>query len=224
MFSSRLVLVPISPNVIPPHPDWDEHVNMTGYWFVRMREGWKPPEDLARFLDQEDRPIAITLGAMSLTGEATRQAALMTLEAVERAGVRAVVQGWDEALEGVRLPRSVYHAGRVPHEWLFSRVAAVVHHGGFGTTSATLRAGVPGVVVPHIIDQLFWAQRVRELGVGPEPIQRGKLSVERLAEAITQALDDVKMQARASQLGRQIRGEPDGVAAAVRLIEEAVSG
>jgi UDP:flavonoid glycosyltransferase YjiC (YdhE family) len=159
---------------------------------------------------------------MSLAGEETRQAALMTLEAVQQAGVRAIVQGWDEALAGVDLPGTVYHAGPMPHTWLFDRVSAIVHHGGFGTTGSALRAGRPAIIVPHIIDQHLWAKRVHELGVGPEPIPRAKLSAAGLAEAIAQATSDDTMREAAAALGEHIRGEPDGVDTAVHLIEEVV--
>jgi sterol 3beta-glucosyltransferase len=159
---------------------------------------------------------------MSLAGEETRRAALIALEALQQAGVRAVVQGWDEALAGVDLPETVTHAGLMPHTWLFGQVSAIVHHGGFGTTGSALRAGKPAIVVPHIIDQHLWAKRVHELGVGPAPIPRAKLTTEGLAEAIAQATSDAGMRARAAKLGEQIRAEPNGVTVAVQLIEEAI--
>jgi UDP:flavonoid glycosyltransferase YjiC (YdhE family) len=146
----------------------------------------------------------------------------MTLKAVQQAGVRAIVQGWDEALAGVNLPKTITHAGPMPHTWLFEQVSAIVHHGGFGTTGSALRAGKPAIIVPHIIDQHLWAERVHELGVGLAPIPRAKLTVERLAEAIAQATSDVAMRERAARLGEQIRAEPEGVAIAAQLIEEAV--
>jgi sterol 3beta-glucosyltransferase len=100
-------------------------------------------------------------------------------------------------------------------------LSAVVHHGGFGAT-ATLRAGVPGLVVPHIIDQFYWGQRVFELGAGPKFIARGQLKAQPLAAAMRQAVSNPRLREKAAELGRQIRAEPDGVTAAVRLIESAV--
>jgi sterol 3beta-glucosyltransferase len=220
--SERLTMVPISPHVTPPDPQWPSYARVTGYWTAHPPETWTPPADLLAFLEAGDQPIAISLGAMSLAGEETRQAALLTLEATQQAGVRAVVQGWDEALADVDLPETIYHAGPMPHTWLFDRVGAIVHHGGFGTTGSVLRAGKPAVVVPHIIDQHLWARRVHELGVSPKPVPRAKLTAESLAEAITQATGDAEIRARAAKLGAQIRGEPDGITVAVRLIEEVV--
>jgi sterol 3beta-glucosyltransferase len=222
VLSERLTLVPISPHVSPPDPRWEPHNHVTGYWIAQQPEAWSPPQDIQAFLEAGDRPIAVSLGAMSLAGEQTREAAGLTLEAIQQAGVRAIVQGWHDILADADLPETVYHAGPMPHTWLFDQVRAVVHHGGFGTTGAALRAGVPAIVVPHIIDQHLWAKRVHELGVGPEPVPRAQFTTERLMEAITQAVGDDQMREKAAELGRQIREEPDGVTVAVRLIEEAV--
>jgi UDP:flavonoid glycosyltransferase YjiC (YdhE family) len=221
--SKRLTLIPISPLVVPPDPLWPPYTHVTGYWIAQQPEAWTPPSDLLTFLETGEQPIAISLGAMSLTGEKTRQAALMALEAVQQVGVRAIVQGWDEALTGIDLPETIYHAGSMPHTWLFDRVSAIVHHGGFGTTGSALRAGKPAIVVPHIIDQHLWARRVHELGVGPKPIPRTRLTIEDLAKAIARATSDVEMHARAAEVGEQIRREPDGMAIATRLIEEAIT-
>jgi sterol 3beta-glucosyltransferase len=221
VLSTCLTLLPVSPHVAPPDPRWPPYVYMTGYWFARSPLEWTPPDELLAFLEAGERPIAVSLGVMSLAGEATREAACITLEALSRAGVRAVVQGWDEVLAGAELPDTVYHTGPLPHTWLFDRVSAVVHHGGFGTTASALRAGVPAVVVPHIIDQIYWGQRVYELGVGPKFIHRASLKVDTLAEAIAQVAGDGEMRARAAQLGAHIRAET-GVENAVRLIGESV--
>ena len=109
----------------------------------------------------------------------------------------------------------------VPHDWLFPRCAAVVHHGGAGTTAAGLRAGVPSITVPFFADQPFWAQRVRALGVGPRPIPRRALTTERLAAAIRLSVGTARLHARAHVLGVLIRAE-DGVGSASNLIERHV--
>jgi sterol 3beta-glucosyltransferase len=104
----------------------------------------------------------------------------------------------------------------VPHTWLFERVAAVVHHGGAGTTGAGLRAGRPTVIVPHGIDQPFWARAVHARGASPRPLER----LDRLAAALTEAMRN-PIAARAAELGRTLRRE-DGVGAAVRVLSEAI--
>jgi sterol 3beta-glucosyltransferase len=219
MQSERLILLPVSRHVAPPKPGWPATVKVTGYWNATPLMDWSPPADLVSFLEAGEKPVCITLGAMALAGEATADAARMTLEALRQTGVRAVIQGWNEPLAGVSLPENVFHAGSVPHTWLFPRCAAVVHHGGFGTTGSTLTAGIPGLVVPHIIDQFYWAQQTHRLGASPAPVPRARLTSEALAQGIEQCLRDEALHTQAGSLGEEIRAEPDGVEEAVRWIE-----
>ncbi len=219
MMSSRLNLLPISPRVVVPDPRWGPQHHLTGYWFLDKPTQWQPPADLEDFLAAGEPPIAMSLGAMSLgEGADTEETVQLLLTTLRRAGVRAVVQGWTETLATLGLPPSIYPAGPMPHGWLFDRVRAIVHHGGFGTTAAALRAGVPSVVIPHIIDQRFWGERIETLRVGPPAIPRAKLSAERLARALKKVTEDQAMQSRAAELGAHIRDE-EGVHNAVRLIE-----
>lgn len=133
-------------------------------------------------------------------------------------GRRAVVHsGWAELAQGV-VSENVLVVGSVPHSWLFPRVAAVVHHGGAGTTAAAFRAGVPSVVVPFHGDQPFWARLTEQLGVGTKPIPRSKLTAPRLAACIEQALSSESMRRNAAELRKRVQAE-DGVGRAVRIIE-----
>jgi UDP:flavonoid glycosyltransferase YjiC (YdhE family) len=124
--------------------------------------------------------------------------------------------GWAEAgsLDG---SDDVLTITSAPHDWLFPRVSAVVHHGGAGTTAAGLRAGRPTLVVPFFADQPFWGRRVHELGAGPEPLSPKKLTADRLAQAILQTVTDPAIETRAGALGEKIR-EEDGVRRAAEII------
>jgi UDP:flavonoid glycosyltransferase YjiC (YdhE family) len=128
-----------------------------------------------------------------------------------------LLSGWGGL--SLRSERDLFSAEALPHDWLFERMNAVVHHGGAGTTGASLRSGAVSVVVPFTMDQPFWGSRVEALGVGPAPIPRKKLSRDALARALERALTDRAMQARASELGAAIRSE-DGVGNAVRVFNE----
>jgi UDP:flavonoid glycosyltransferase YjiC (YdhE family) len=143
----------------------------------------------------------------------------LCLQALAQTQQRAIMlSGWG-GLHKANLPDTVFMVDSVPHSWLFPRVGAVVHHGGAGTTAAGLRAGIPSIIIPFFGDQLFWGQRVAELGVGPEPIPRKKLTVERLAKAIQKALTDKTMRQRATNLGSKIQAE-DGIAGVVTVIQD----
>ena len=211
------VLYGYSPAVIARPPDWDRRTHVTGYWFLDGDDDWRPPATLQAFLEAGPPPVCVGFGSMS--SRDPRQAADLVLHALEMSGRRAVIlSGWD-GVRGVDLPETAYAVESVPFTWLFARVAAVVHHGGAGTTAAGLRAGVPSVVVPFFGDQPFWGRRVAELGVGPEPIPRQQLTAERLARAIRTAVTDREMGVRAAALGAKIRAE-DGVGRAVEAIQD----
>ncbi len=210
------VLYGLSPHVLPRPDDWGERYHITGYWFLDEPDEWTPPADLLAFLDAGESPVYIGFGSMgSRDPEETAQ---LALEALAQSGQRGVLAaGWGGMRADV-LPESVHLAGSLPHSWLFPRMAAVVHHGGVGTTAAGFRSGVPSVVTPFMADQLFWGRRAAALGVGPEPLPRKELTADKLAAAITQAVGDETMRRKAADLGAQIRAE-DGVGTAVAVIE-----
>jgi sterol 3beta-glucosyltransferase len=205
-----------SPSVIPKPSDWD-NTHVTGYWFLDSAPDWTPPSALIDFLESGSPPIYIGFGSMGSRNP--EETADLVLQAIERTQQRAILlSGWG-GLSKANLPDTVCIVDSIPHSWLFPRVAAVVHHGGAGTTAAGLQAGVPSIIIPFFGDQFFWGQRVAELGVGPEPISRQQLTVERLAQAIFQALTDERMRTNAANLGSKIQAE-NGVASAVDVIQE----
>ena len=216
--SPTLNLIPLSPMIFPPNPLLEPRHHMTGYWFAPSPQTWTPPKDLMNFLETGEPPIVVSLGAMALSGEDALEAAQITLEAVKQSEVRAVIQGWDDPMKTLEIPRNVYHAGSIPHDWLLTRASGLVHHGGFGTTASGFRAGIPSLVIPHIIDQFIWGQKVAELGVGAQPIPRAKLKPQVMADALVQ-MKSQEMREKAAALGDKIRQE-DGVAVAVDLIEK----
>jgi sterol 3beta-glucosyltransferase len=203
-----------SPSVIPQPVDW-HNTQVTGYWFLDEAAEWTPPVALTNFLDSGAPPVYIGFGSMGSRKPA--ETADLVLDALDCTGQRAILQsGWGGLMK-TNLPETVLMVDSIPHSWLFPRMAAVVHHGGAGTTAAGLRAGVPSIVIPFFGDQLFWGQRVAKLGVGTAPIPRKKLTVENLAQAIDRAVTDPVMRQRAANLGAKIQSE-DGIANAVALV------
>jgi sterol 3beta-glucosyltransferase len=213
----QAVLYGYSAHVIPFPKDWDDFIHVTGYWFLDPPSGWEPPAELINFLQAGPAPVYIGFGSMvnSRPGETTA----LILEALKRSGQRGVISaGWGR-LENTQLPESVFMIGSVPFGWLFPQMAALVHHGGAGTTSMGLRAGVPAVITPFMGDQPFWGQRIYELGAGPKPIPRRNLTADNLAEAIHRAISDTAIREQAAHLGKLIQAE-DGVGRAVEIIEK----
>jgi sterol 3beta-glucosyltransferase len=152
-----------------------------------------------------------------------RERTRIVVDALSRVGLRGVIhQGWG-ALSDEELPDSVFPIGSVPHEWLFPQMAAVVHHGGAGTTAAGLRAGIPSIVAPFFGDQFFWGERVAALGTGPQAIPMKRLTADRLACALQDVVTSESMQQRARGVGERIRAE-DGVARAVEFVNDLRDG
>ena len=204
-------LYPCSPRVVPVPADWGGSSAMTGYWFLDGGSGWRPPDELAAFLEEGPPPVYVGFGSAAPDPEGSRAAALAALE---RLGLRGVLATGRRAMAS---PEVIEIEG-APHDWLFPRMAAVVHHGGAGTTAEGLRAGKPTAVFPsNFGDQLFWGKRVRALGVGPEPVPQKRLTDGRLVAAIRAVTEDESTRRRAAELGEKIRAE-DGVARAVEIV------
>ena len=216
-----ITLAGFSQLVLPRPAEWDAKIHITGSWFLDAPSGYTPPDDLRAFLEAGAPPVYIGFGSMP--SKDPLETTALVRRALRLAGRRGVLLTGKSIL-GQGMARGepsgdLFFLESAPHAWLFPRMAAVAHHGGSGTTAAGLRAGVPSILVPFAADQLLWAARVDALGVGPNSIRRARLTAERLAEAITQATGDRRMQERAAALGEKIRAE-DGTGEAARLIAD----
>ena len=210
-------LIGVSPLVTPPPTDWGKHIHVTGYWFLDAPADWQPSPALQTFLDAGAPPVYIGFGSMSNRDpQGTTQ---IMIEALQRTGQRGIIHTGGAGLHAEDMPPDIFLLDYAPHDWLFPRMAAVVHHGGAGTTGAALRAGVPSAVVAHIGDQWYWGRRVHELGVGAAPLRRHDLTADRLTGTIRAFIRDSTIQVKAASLGERIRAE-DGVGNAVRAVEQ----
>lgn len=208
-----------SETVRPRPADWGEHLRVTGYWSLGRPADWRLSEALKDFLSSGPLPVSIGFGSMN--ARRPEETTEMVLEALRLSGRRGVLlTGWG-GLSNAELSDDVFKTEEVPHDWLFPRVAAAVHHGGAGITAASLRAGVPTVVVPFFAEQAMWGRRVADLGAGTAPIPRRELTVERLAAAIRTA-ERPTVRDRALALGERLRRE-DGVASGVQAFLEATT-
>jgi len=210
------VLYCYSPHVLPVPADWDASAHVTGYWWLDEAKGWEAPADLQAFLKAGDAPVYVGFGSM--IAESPEKTTQIVIEALQRSGQRGVIaSGWG-GLRPADVPTNIFMLKEAPHEWLFPRMSAVVHHGGAGTTAAGLRAGKPTVICPFIADQPFWGNQIAKLGVGTAPIPQKQLSVDNLAEAIRTAATDTGMRQRAISLGERLQAE-DGTGNALQVIE-----
>jgi sterol 3beta-glucosyltransferase len=208
------ILCAWSPSVLPASSDWPSHVYVTGYYFFPPDNSYRPPVQLDSFLKAGKPPVCITFGSMvNRDAERIDHIVRESLRQTDNRGI--ILSGWS----GIRNRSSgdVLYLEATPHDWLLPRCKMVIHHGGAGTTSAGLRAGIPNLVVPFTADQPFWGRRVYTIGVGPKPILVKNISTEKLVHAMVEAENDAICK-RAQAIGQRIRGE-DGVGQAVALIE-----
>lgn len=211
------VLYGFSPHIVKV-PDTGPRARLTtGYWTLPAPADWMPPPELVAFLARGGPVAAIGFGSMSSADP--KRVTELVAEALRKAGMRAVLMsGWGGLAEAGG-QGDVFLADALPHDWLFPRVSAIVHHGGAGTTGAALSSGVPSLVVPFTMDQPFWGMRTAQLGAGPQPIARKRLTADKLAAALRQAVDDQGMIQRAAALGLILRAE-DGVGNAVEVFNQ----
>ncbi len=209
------VLMHYSRHLQPVPADWGANAHVTGAWPLPAPANWTPPDALTAFLAQGEPPVFLGFG--SITVPNPEKMAQTLGEALRLANLRGVLQaGWaglahqDEHLITI---------GDAPHEWLFPRMAAIVHHGGSGTTHSAAAAGKPALIIPYMADQPFWARRLVELGVGVPPIAPKRLTAARLAAALRALTEDAGMRQRAAELGALLRAE-DGLAAACEVVEK----
>lgn len=204
------VLCAFSPAVVPRPADWGPNVHVTGFWFHEQPR-WTPPRPLLAFLDTGPPPVYVGFGSMR-TGdpEATDR---VVRAALRRAGLRGVLAGDPATGED-----DMFVADGIPHHWLFPRMAAVVHHGGAGTTATALRAGVASLVCPFFGDQPYWAERVHRLGAGPKPLPARDITVESLTDGLRAVTGGPGHTEGARRLGAALKAE-DGVAHACRALD-----
>lgn len=196
--------------------DWPSSAQLSGFWHL-SEPSWEAPQDLVKFLDEGEPPVYVGFGSMA-SGNVKKTTEIV-LDALRQAGVRGIlVKGWN-GINATQLPKSVFQIDYAPHDWLFPRMAAVVHHGGAGTTAAGLLAGCPTVVCPFFGDQIFWGKCVEQLGVGVAQIPQAKLNRHNLSAAIVKLINTDSIKQKAVTLGAQLQSE-NGIEEAVKLIEQ----
>lgn len=214
----------MSPVVFPPSIDFPECVKVTGYWFLDESGDYKPPKELTDFIQKsrDDGKKLVYIGFGSIVVSNPRELTEAVVQAVLESDVRCILnKGWSDRLGSkdnkkveVDLPPEIFNSGNVPHDWLFTQIDAAVHHGGSGTTGASLRFGLPTIIKPFFGDQKFYASRVEDLGCG---VHLRSLESSHLAKALKEVTTNKRIIENAKNVGEQIRKE-NGVQTAVDWI------
>lgn len=219
----------VSPSVLVPPVDFSDWISVTGYWFLDEGNGkFEPPQDLVQFISKAKRKgkklVYIGFGSIIVSDSSELTRAI--IESVQKADVYCILsKGWSDRGSAskneaeIPIPEEIYMIKSIPHDWLFPQLDVAVHHGGSGTTGASLRAGLPTIIKPFFGDQFFYANRVEDLGAG---IFLKKLNVSQFAKALTEATTNKKMISKAEMISKKIRSE-NGVKTAIARIYEEMS-
>lgn len=211
-------LIAISPALCPRPADWDDNQQICGFFALPdIARPWTLPDSLKQFLADGAAPVYLTFGSMLAVESNPTAATRLLVAAAQAAGCRAIVQSHWERVDGIDYDPNIYRIGPAPHSQIFPHCAAVVHHGGAGTTQTTSLYGKPHVIVAHIADQYFWADELKQRGVAGKRLDRRTTDAAQLGKAIRQVLDSPDMAPRARQLGEQLACE-DGVGNAVAIV------
>ena len=209
-----LTLNGVSEHVVPRPRDWNEKQVITGYWRMKEETSHRVEElrGVQRFIDVAKNPIAIGFGSPGTQGYLP-----MLEEALKIANAQAVLT-FPAKWHGAVKSKNIFPIEYIPHDWQYPRVKVAIHHGGAGTTSAGLHAGIPTITLPLAIDQFFWGERIQKLGAGLSIPQR-KLNAKNFAQAILEALNSLDMIATAKAIKKVLSNE-DGVQVAVSVIQK----
>jgi UDP:flavonoid glycosyltransferase YjiC (YdhE family) len=170
---------------------------------------------LEDFLAAGPAPVYAGFGSMPRADQVWLHA--QVIAAVRKTGRRLVLaRFWDETSR-VDPNGDLFYISHFPHEQLFPHMAAVIHHGGAGTTAFAARSGVPQILVPYVLDQFYWGHQIHRSGLGPRPIPRARLTAKRLAAAIEAATNSPMLSEKAKAVQVQLQ-ETDGANAAVMAI------
>jgi sterol 3beta-glucosyltransferase len=214
LLSPTLNFFPISQYIIDRPAHWTTIEHITGYWFLDSPRVWQPPRDLATFIETGLSPVMISLGAMEQNDQSSYDILRIFIKAVIGLGLRGVIQTrYPEAYENLN-SKNIFFCGDIPHDWLLPKMRCIIHHCGFGTTAAGLRAGIPAVALPFVLDQHFWANRLHLLGVSPPPLNYKKLELKSATRAIELAYYSDFMWEKALNFGKAINQERGALIAA----------
>lgn len=208
--SHEYTAVAISPTFIPRPPDWPPYIRETGFLYWDTPNSWQEPEALTSFLDGPEPVIAVSSGSMGPeVKQAFTQFFTTSIEAVRRVGARALMIGAAPGVLPDPLPEGVFATDFAPFSQIYPRCAAVIHHGGIGTTAQSLRAGIPTLIVPWGVDQYYHGEAVKQLGVG-RWMQRRFYTAARGSAALKDLLANPSYRERARAVSAQIAAE-DGL-------------
>ncbi len=206
MLENEKTFYTISPSLFPRPEYWPEQAQVVGYYERDKTINWQPDEDLTRFLEGHEKIVFITFGSMSNSNpkEKTR----IIVDVLKKHQIPAIINTSWGGLEKIdEYPENILFVKNIPYDWIFSKMYAVIHHGGAGTTHTALKYGCPSLVVYHILDQPYWSKTISDLRLGPEGISIKKLSKEKFEFKLLDLMNNSSYKTNATMISEKLKAE-----------------
>ena len=206
LFSNKAIYT-ISPTLFKRPDYWEDNLQVLGYHERKKTNNWEPGPELEAFLQKHPKVIFVTFGSMINTAPAEKTKVI--LEVLERNNIAAII---NTASGGLIQPEiyntDLFHfVNRIPYDWIFPKIYAVVHHGGSGTTHTALKYGCASLIIPHIVDQYVWNKIVFKKGAGPLGVDVSQINVKNMETKILELVNNKSFKEKAEELGIEMRGE-----------------
>ena len=200
------MLYTVSPTLFPRPEDWPQNAQVVGYHERSKTGNWQPEKELVEFIASHKKILLITFGSMSNTEPENKTRVI--IHVLRKHRIPAIINtSWGGLIKPDTFPEHVYFVTNIPYDWAFPKMYAVIHHGGSGTTHTALKYGCANMIVPHIIDQFYWNERVVQLGAGPKGMSIKKLHAGRLETKLLDLMQNEKYKANAEKIASRMRDE-----------------
>lgn len=203
----RRFIYTISPSLFPRPEYWASNFSVLGHHTLKRRSDWKPEKELAEFINRHEKILFITFGSMP--NPAPERKTNIILDILERNRIAAILN----TAEGGLVKPEEYNSeficftSKIPYDWVFPKMYAVIHHGGSGTTHLALKHGCASMIIPHFIDQFVWDDIITDLGLGPKGVRISKLNRQKLEPKILELLGDTSFKENSIKISKQMQKE-----------------
>jgi len=207
VLENHKIIYTISPQLFAKPSYWKKNLKVLGYHERNKTLNWKPSNELLAFLEKHPKCILITFG--SLTNPAPEEKTKIVLDILKRNRIPAII---NTASGGLVEPNSydknlIHFVSRIPYDWIFPKLYAVIHHGGSGTTHMALKYGCATMIIPHIIDQFIWNKIIYQKGFGPQGIKISEITMVNLEPKVLELLNNSSYKQKAEQVAKQMENE-----------------
>lgn len=184
VLAQQKVIYTLSPTLFQRPEDWPNNIKVLGYNEKAQNQLWQPSEQVQSLLNNNDKVLFVTFGSM--TNNNAQQHTQMLLAILQRNGIAAIINTFSGGLQQPQdwQDDSIVFVDEIPYDWAFSRVFAVMHHGGAGTLHMATKHACPSLIIPHAVDQFVWNDLVAEQQLGPKGITMGKIKETELEQKI----------------------------------------